>query len=240
VPEVALVSGGSRGLGLAIAAHLLDGGWSVATFARTTTPELQALEERAEGRLLTARLDATDAAAVAAFVDDAAARLGSVDALVNNAAVGQDSLLAHTAPERVAEIVTTNLVAPILLTRAVVRRMLVQPGVGRIVTIGSVSARTGYPGLTVYSATKAALEGFTRSLARELGGRALVNLIAPGFFASEMSSVLAGDQIASILRRTPTGRLAEPESILPVLDLLLAADSNVNGQVIAVDGGATA
>jgi 3-oxoacyl-[acyl-carrier protein] reductase len=237
MPEspVTIVSGGSRGLGLEIARHLRARGGRVATFARTAIPTLEPTE-----RVLTDSLDATDADGVAAFVAQTVERFGRIDALVNNAAVGQDSLFVHTAPDRIAEIVQTNLAAPLLLTRAVVRQMLRTGAQGRVVNVTSISASRGYPGLAVYSATKGALESLTRALARELEGRVLVNAIAPGFFPSEMSSSLRPEDVESIVRRTPTGELTTAASVLPVLDLLLAADTNVNGQVIPVDGGATA
>jgi 3-oxoacyl-[acyl-carrier protein] reductase len=232
---VTVVSGGSRGLGLEIVRHLLSRGGRVATFARSEIPAVESSD-----RLLAASLDATDADGIADFVSATEDRFGRIDALVNNAAVGQDSLFVHTAPERIADIVKTNLEAPLLLTRAVVRRMLRSGARGRIVNITSISASRGYPGLAVYAATKGALETFTRSLARELEGRVLVNAIAPGFFPSEMSSSLRPEDVESIVRRTPTGELTTAASVLPVLDLLLEADTNVNGQVIPVDGGATA
>jgi 3-oxoacyl-[acyl-carrier protein] reductase len=232
---VTIVSGGSRGLGLEIARHLLARGGRVATFARTAMPELEPGD-----RVLARRLDATATENVAAFVSETVERFGRIDALVNNAAVGQDSLFVHTAPERIDEILRTNLAAPMLLTRAVVRQMLRLGTKGRVVNITSISAARGYPGLAVYSAAKGALESFTRSLARELEGRVMVNAIAPGFFPSEMSSSLRPEDVESIVRRTPTGELTTAASVLPVLGLLLEADTNVNGQVIPVDGGATA
>lgn len=233
-----LVSGGSRGLGLEMVRHLLGDGHHIGTFARAGSAEIADLERRYGGTLEFAELDARDESAVAAFVSAVQARYGQLSGLVNNAAIGQDSLLAHTSPESISEIVAVNLVAPILLTRLVVRQMLLQPDGGRIVNISSVGALRGYGGLTAYSATKAALDGFTRALAREVGGRnILVNSIAPGFFESEMSSTLSAADLATIRRRTPTGRLTAAADVLPVLDMLLFGRTNVTGQTIVVDGG---
>lgn len=232
-----VVSGGSRGLGLAMVRAILDRGARVATFARTVTPELQGLADAHPGRLHAAAVDATDPAAVTAFLRDAEAALGPIDALVNNAAIGQDSLHVHTSPDRIAAIVDTNLTAPLLLTRQVLRRVLAGPGRGRVVFITSICAQRGYAGLVAYSATKGGLDAAMRTIARELHGRVLANSIAPGFFASEMSSVLGATQLDTITRRTPTGRLVEPDDVLPVLNLLLFADTNTNGQVLVVDGG---
>ena len=234
-----LVSGGSRGLGLAIVRDTLARGARVATFARTLTPELEALAAEHPDTLHVGTVDVTDAAGIATFIREAAARLGPLDALVNNAAVGQDSLHIHTSPEQIAATVATNLTAPLLLTRAVLRHIMARGGRGRIVMVTSVCAQRGYSGLVTYSATKGGLDSAVRTLAREMHGRVLVNSVAPGFFASEMSSVLGQDQLGTITRRTPSGRLVEPDNILPLVGTLLFEDTNINGQVLTVDGGAS-
>jgi len=234
-----LVSGGSRGLGLAIVRDTLARGARVATFARTLTPELENLAAEHPDTLHVGTVDVTEAAGIATFIREAAARLGPLDALVNNAAVGQDSLHIHTSPEQIAATVATNLTAPLLLTRAVLRHIMARGGRGRIVMVTSVCAQRGYSGLVTYSATKGGLDSAVRTLAREMHGRVLVNSVAPGFFASEMSSVLGQDQLGTITRRTPSGRLVEPDNILPLVGTLLFEDTNINGQVLTVDGGAS-
>jgi 3-oxoacyl-[acyl-carrier protein] reductase len=233
-----IVSGGSRGLGLALVRHSLACGHAVATFARNETDGVRALAERYGERLCFAALDARDGAAQDGFVAAAEQRFGAIHGLVNNAAIGQDHLLSHVPPDRLDDILDVNLRGPLLLTRAVVRRMIRTGGGGRIVNITSICGGQGYAGLTVYSATKGAMDAFTRSLARELGPRGiLVNAVAPGFFVSEMSAVLAPEQVNTIRRRTPTERLIDHEDIVPIVDLLLFADINVTGQVIRADGG---
>lgn len=233
-----LVSGGSKGLGLEITRHLLETGQLVGAFARKRSDGIAELEERFAQELEFAEIDAMNMDEVDTFVAHVQARYGGLHGLVNNAAVGQDSLLVHTSPEAIQEILTTNLLAPILLTRRVVKEMLLQGTGGRIVSISSICGLRGYSGLTVYSASKAALSGFTRALAREVGGRnILVNSIAPGFFESEMSSMLNREQMETIQRRTPTQRLTLPMNLLPVLDMLLFSETNLTGQVIIVDGG---
>lgn len=238
VPPVSavLISGASRGLGLAIAADLLAEGVRVAAFARTVTDELAALGDKYGDAAYVASVDATDTDATTAFVREAEGALGPLDGLVNNAAVGQDSLLAHTAPSEIERIVATNVVAPLLLTRTVVRRLLAKGRTGRVVNVTSVCGQRGFPGLVAYSATKGALDAATRSLARELGPRVLVNAVAPGFFASEMSSVLGDEQLGQILRRTPSGALTEPADVVPVVRMLLREATNINGQVMVIDG----
>ncbi|MEU4552341.1 SDR family NAD(P)-dependent oxidoreductase [Micromonospora violae] len=237
--SVVLVSGGSRGLGLAIVTDLLDAGVRVAAFARTVTRELEKLAVEHPDRVHVGSVDVTDLRAVQSFVREVEQRLGPIDGIVNNAAVGQDSLHAHTATDDIARIIETNLTAPLQLTRLVIRRMLAKGLRGRIVNITSICGQRGFPGLVAYSATKGGMDAATRSLARELGGRMLVNSVAPGFFASEMSAVLGPTQLDQIVRRTPTGHLTEPEEVTPVVRMLLREHTNINGQVIVVDGAAS-
>lgn len=237
--SVVLVSGGSRGLGLAIVRDLLDRGLRVAAFARTVTPELEVLAKELPEHLLVQPVDVTESEATAAFVRRAETELGPVDGLVNNAAVGQDSLHVHTSPDAVARIVQTNLTAPLLLTRLVVRRLLAKGRRGRVVNVTSICAQRGFPGLVTYAATKGGMEAATRALARELRGRMLVNCVAPGFFASEMSAVLGTGQLDQIVRRTPTGHLTEPDEVVPLVRMLLVEHTNVHGQVLTTDGGAS-
>ena len=234
-----LVSGGSRGLGLAMVRHLLAQGHRVATFARSATPAMQELGSSHPEAFRFRACDGRDADALGAYLCDVEQAFGSIYGLINNAAIGQDNLLMHLSPQAIHDILMVNIEAPILLTRLVVRRMLLASGGGRIVNIGSICGARGFQGLTVYSATKGAMDAFTRSLARELGARGiLVNTIAPGFFESDMSSVLAPAQLESIRRRTATGRMTNEEQILPVLDLLLFSDTNATGQTFVLDGGA--
>lgn len=234
-----LISGGSRGLGLALVTDALASGAKVAAFARTVTPELEELARQHPTSLHVGSVDVTQTEQLTGFIRESAAKLGPIDALVNNAAIGQDSLHMHTSPEQIAALVATNLTAPLLLTRALLRHMMARGGRGRIVMVTSVCAQRGYSGLVAYSATKGGLDSAVRTLAREMHGRVLVNSVAPGFFASEMSSVLGQDQLGTITRRTPSGRLVEPENIVPVVHSLLFEDTNINGQVLTVDGGSS-
>ncbi|MEV6411729.1 SDR family NAD(P)-dependent oxidoreductase [Kribbella sp. NPDC051718] len=237
--SVVLVSGGSRGLGLAIVTELLASRVKVAAFARTVTAELTALATKYPEELHVGSVDVNDAKATQAFVKEVEEKLGPIDGLVNNAAVGQDSLHVHTSAEQLAGIIQTNLTSPLVLTRFVLRRLLAKGLKGRIVNVTSICAQRGYPGLVAYSATKGGLDAATRSMARELGGRVLVNSVAPGFFASEMSAVLGQTQLDQIVRRTPTGHLTEPEEVVPVVRMLLLDQTNINGQVLVIDGAAS-
>jgi 3-oxoacyl-[acyl-carrier protein] reductase len=235
-----LVTGGSRGLGLAFCRHYLGAGERVLACARGSTGEVWALASEHGDRFRFVELDLLEPGAPDELARIASDELGRIDVLVNNAAAAQDSLLAHTPPDEIGRLVDLNVTATILLSRAVVRTMLVAGG-GAILNVSSVCALRGYAGLTVYSATKGALDALTRSMARELGpGGIRVNSVAPGFFESEMSTVLAPDQIDAIRRRTPTGSLVTAEEVVQACDPLVGVDSNITGHVLVVDGGATA
>jgi 3-oxoacyl-[acyl-carrier protein] reductase len=235
-----LISGGSRGLGLHLVTAFLEAGNQVATFARSGTDAVEALRREYPDRFLFEALDACDQDGVRAFVRTTAKRFGRIDALVNNAAIGQDELLAHTGVDKISRIIEVNITAPILLTRLVVKRMLLQPERGSIVNVTSICGSRGYAGLAVYAASKGALDAFTRAMAREVGEAGIrVNSIAPGFFASEMSSVLLPEQMDVIRRRTPTGQLSSETDVFAAADLLLSRSANIHGQTIMVDGGIT-
>lgn len=234
-----LLSGGSRGLGYELSARMLGAGHTVAAFARSATDYTDQLANKYPDTYVFRELDANDVDAMNAWVRELDKSWNGIDTLVNNAAVGQDSLLVHTNPEQIERIIATNLTAPIMLTRAVTRSMLRRGTKGQILFIGSICAQRGYAGLSVYSSTKGALDSFTRSLAHELKGRIAVNVVAPGFFESEMSSVLLPDQLKAIVRRTPSGVLSSPEQVAETVAFLLENDINMNGSVIPVDGGAS-
>jgi 3-oxoacyl-[acyl-carrier protein] reductase len=235
-----LVTGGSRGLGLAFCRQYLQAGERVVACARSSTDEAEALAAAHGDRFRFVELDLLEPGAPEELTRTASAELGRIDVLVNNAAAAQDSLLAHTPPEEIGRLVDLNVTATILVTRSVVRSMLVAGG-GAILNVSSVCALRGYAGLTVYSATKGALDALTRSMARELGpGGIRVNSVAPGFFESEMSTVLAPAQVDAIRRRTPTGSLVAAEEVVRACDALVAPDSSVTGHVLVVDGGASA
>jgi len=235
-----LISGGSRGLGLNFVENCLKRGYPVATFARTETDDIRQLKKEYAELLLFSELDATNLDALKDFVGQTGEKFQHIYGLINNAAIGQDHLLSHLATEKIEQIVKVNLLAPILLTKLVIKKMLIENKAGHIINISSICGSRGYPGLSVYSATKGALDAFTRSMAREVGERnILINSIAPGFFLSEMSSLLSDQQMQTITRRTPTNKLVEPEEILPILNLLLFENSNMTGQTVYIDGGIT-
>jgi 3-oxoacyl-[acyl-carrier protein] reductase len=240
---VVIVTGGSRGLGAGLVQSYLDAGERVATCARSRTHEVDRWEQdpELEERFLFAAVDMSDRDATAEFVKTVMGTWGQIDILINNAGVARDGILAVAAPEDVDAVIDLNLRGTIHITHLVSRRMLSR-GSGHIINISSIVGLSGYRGLSVYSATKAALDGFTRSLSRELGSRGImVNSVAPGYLRTEMSHGLDEDQLQQIVRRTPAGRLGEPSDIARVCLFLTAPENDyLTGQVIVADGGLTA
>jgi 3-oxoacyl-[acyl-carrier protein] reductase len=220
---------------------LLARGDAVATFSRSGSPALEALATAHADRLLTARVDAADAAAIRGFVEQAVARFGRIDHCIANAAIAHEGVLAVTSDAAIDDMLAVNLKGSIVLVRECVRQMLVQPTADSSITvISSVVASRGSPGLAVYAATKAGLEGFARNLARELGPRGIrVNAVAPGFLETELSASLSPENRARIARRAALGRLGQPADVVGAVEFLTSpAASFITGQVIAVDGGA--
>ena len=240
--RVVIVTGGSRGLGAGIVRSYLESGDRVATCARSATPETDAWEAdpALAGRFLFHAADLAvpdDCKAVVKAVVD---RWGQVDVLINNAGVARDGILGLTPDSDIDTVVDLNIKGTLYMSRLVSRRMLAKRS-GFIVNVSSIVGRSGYRGLAVYSATKAALDGLTRAMARELGSRGIiVNGIAPGYLRTEMSHGLDEDQLDQIVRRTPAGRLGEPDDIARAIQFLTDPRNNyLTGQVLVVDGGLT-
>lgn len=234
-----IVSGGSRGLGLHLTERFLENGNKVATFARSRTEAMNRLAGQYGESFHFVEIDAVDAPGVARFVSDVADCFGAVDGVVNNAAIGQDQLLMHTDIDTIRRIVDVNIVGPTLLTRSAIKLMILQGG-GNICNISSICGSRGYAGLSIYAGSKGYLDAMMRALAREVGEAGIfVNCVAPGFFESEMSSVLLPEQLATIKRRTPSGKLSNDENIFKVVDMVISGTTNIQGQVVFVDGGIT-
>jgi 3-oxoacyl-[acyl-carrier protein] reductase len=242
VPPVALISGGSRGLGAALVEAWLAAGHRVATFSRSESPTLARLlaDPATAERLHWHAVDAADPDAIRGFVAGVAARFGRVDLLVNNAGIVHEGVLPTMREQAIEATIALNLTATILLTQACSKLMLRQGG-GCIVNISSVNAVRGHPGVSVYSATKGALEAFTRSLARELGPRGIrVNTVAPGYFESDMVAGMPAEEKARLARRTPLGRLADVQDLVRAIRFLASEDAAfITGQTLIVDGGIT-
>jgi 3-oxoacyl-[acyl-carrier protein] reductase len=240
-PRVVIVTGGSRGLGAGIVEAYLAAGDRVATCARSRTPEIDRWEKEYPDHVLFQEVDLSNREQTSAFVGAVIERWQSVEVLVNNAGVARDGVLALSNDDDVDLVVDLNLKGTLHITKLVCRRMLSRQR-GHIVNISSIVGLSGYRGLAVYSATKAALDGLTRSLARELGSRGIVvNSVAPGYLRTEMSHGLDEAQLNQIIRRTPAGRLGEPADIARLVMFLTdPVNDYICGQVIVADGGLTA
>lgn len=241
-----LVTGGSRGLGLAIARKLAAAGYRVITVARQKSKETaeaiaQIESERASGALHFAPFDLGKINEIPGLLRGLRKEFGPLFGLVNNAALGTDGALALMHNAKIEQLVRVNTLSPIVLTKYVVRGMMAD-GAGRIVNIASIIGFTGYSGLSAYAATKASMLGFTRSLAREVGRMGItVNAVAPGFLATEMTDALADEQRQRIARRSALRRLAEVEDVANAVEFLLSPKArNISGTVLTVDAGATA
>lgn len=240
--RVVVVTGGSRGLGAGIVESYLATGDLVATCARSITPEVQAwqADPGLAERVLFEPADLSKSDDVDRFVKRVIAEWGRIDVLINNAGVARDGILGMFSDDDIDTVVDLNIKGTLYVTRAVSRRMLTRRS-GSIVNISSVVGRSGYRGLAAYSASKAALDGMTRSLARELGSRGItVNAIASGYLRTEMSHGLDDEQLQQIVRRTPSGRLGEPDDIARACQFLTdPLNTYVTGTVMVVDGGLT-
>jgi 3-oxoacyl-[acyl-carrier protein] reductase len=239
-----IVTGASRGLGLAVARSLAAAGYAVIAVARSEGAELAHAREAAartgRGSISFRPFNLLDTDAVHSFVRGLRKEFGSFYGLVNNAGLGSSGVLATMRDEEVERLVRLNTVSPILLTKYVVRAMLADRA-GRVVNIASVVGLTGYRGLSVYGATKASLLGFTRSLARELGEVGItVNAVAPGFVDTDMTRELGADHRAQLVRRSALRRLIDPQDVASAVEFLLGEGArNITGTVLTVDAGNT-
>jgi 3-oxoacyl-[acyl-carrier protein] reductase len=225
----ALVTGGNRGIGLAIARRLASDGDAVTVTSRSG--------EKIDG-LEVARCDVRDAAAVDEAFTQAEAAQGPVEVLVANAGITRDQLLALMSEDDFTAVLDTNLTGAYRVARRAVRGMI-RMRRGRIIFVSSVVGLLGSGGQVNYAASKAGLVGLARSLARELGSRSItVNVIAPGFVDTDMTAALPEDRRAAILASVPLGRLASADEVAATVSFLASADAGyITGAVIPVDGG---
>ncbi len=241
--QAVLISGGSKGLGLSLVQDCLRRGWRVGTFSRRATPAVKKLAQEYPEAFHYFEGDLSSAALPAEAVQQMKARFGRLDALVNNAAIAHDGLLPTFPPERIAELVHVNITAGLQLTRECAREFLRMPAEvpKSVIQISSVVGITGFRGLSVYAATKSAMLGFTRSLARELGpANITVNAVLPGFLETEMSGSMSDSQRNQITRRTPMGRLGNGDDVAPLVAFLMGPEARfITGQYFVIDGGAS-
>jgi 3-oxoacyl-[acyl-carrier protein] reductase len=240
-----IVTGGSRGLGLGISRALAMSGYRVCTVARRSGEQHDRVNaELTAGGFEPLQLRAFDLQQtdlLAGFVKGVVSEFGCPYALINNAGIGTSGVLAMMRDSQIETLLRTNVLATILFTKHVIRSMM-SARAGRIVNISSIVSFTGYSGLATYAATKSALIGFTRSLAREVGPLGInVNAVAPGFLDTEMTAGMEADTHARIVRRSALRRQATIADVAGAVDYLLSdRGSNVTGTVMTVDAGATA
>lgn len=227
--RVALVTGGNRGIGYAIAEELVSAGYKVAVTARSGQGPTGAL---------TVVADVTDSGSLDLALSEVEQKLGPVEILVANAGITKDNLLLRMSEEEFEEVINTNLTGVFRLVKRVTKGML-KAKFGRIILIGSVVGLYGSAGQVNYSASKSALVGMARSITRELGSKNITaNVIAPGFINTDMTAALAQDLADKYRSQIPAGRFAEAEEVAKVVSWFASEQASyISGAVIPVDGG---
>ncbi len=235
-----LLTGGTRGLGRCIVQRLLDRGDEIWIVARSGSVVHFDLPEESRERIHLVLADLSDVDGLRHNLTSAIdSKAIAFDGLVNNAATAYDDLITNSSITDIEYSFRVNVFAPMELTRYVIRNMLLHGKAGSLVHISSISSRTGYKGLSMYAATKGALESFSRGVAREWGGKGIrSNCVVPGFMETDMSSTLSAEQKNKIYRRTSLGKATDPLSVAETVCFLLSdASRSITGQDIIVDSG---
>jgi 3-oxoacyl-[acyl-carrier protein] reductase len=239
--DYVIVTGASRGLGLAICTQAAVHGYAVIGIARQLSAPFISLQQAYPELVSFLAADLADLDKLSELCKQLIKQYGRPYALINNAAAGHDGVLATMPNSAIEHLMRLNIQAPILLSKYLVRSMLLNRN-GRIINISSIIARTGFNGLSVYAASKAALEGFSHSLAREVGKAGItVNCVAPGYMQTDMTSSLQGDKLESVKRRSPLGKLTTVDDAASMVIYLLSDKASaITGAVMTVDAGSTA
>ena len=239
--KVAMITGATRGIGKQIALTLANEGYNIVLNYRTENDELKQLKNEIESKkvkCLTVQGDVTNFEDCKQMIESAIEKFGKVDVLVNNAGITKDMLLARMKEEDFKQVIDVNLVGTFNMTKNVISYMMKAKN-GRIINISSVVGIAGNAGQTNYSASKAGIIGFTKSLAKEVASRnILVNAVAPGFIETNMTEVLKQEVKDEIAKNIPLKRMGTPQDVANVVKFLASEDSSyITGQVISVDGG---
>ena len=238
-----IITGATRGLGLSIANKLAIDGYNVIATGRKVTNNLNDLihDDTIAGSIKFYPYDFKDLSGIKRFADLIIKENGRPYGLINNAALGHDGILGTMHESQIKELINVNLAAPIIFTKYISRSMLVA-GNGRVINISSIIGSTGFNGLSVYGATKSGLNGFTKSLSRELGKAGItVNNIAPGYMDTDMTKGIDDSKLNSIIRRSPMKKLASLEDVSAAIIFLLKEEAkSITGSTITIDAGSTA
>lgn len=236
-----VVTGATKGLGLAISETLVDRGYTIIGVARGETSEFVSLRCSHPKTVFFEECDLSEIKRIHTFANVLSKKYGRIYSLVNNAGIGLDGVLPTMHETDIDLMIRLNLQAPMLLSKYLCRGMLMNRS-GRIVNVTSIIASTGFSGLAVYGATKAGIIGFTKSLARELGKVGItVNCVAPGYMETDMTKALEGDKLDSIRRRSPLGRFPTTREVAAAVAYLISVDAvAVTGTVLTVDAGSSA
>jgi 3-oxoacyl-[acyl-carrier protein] reductase len=239
--RLVLVTGANRGLGASIVKTLLNNNFKVFGVGRTVTDFIKQTKMSHPDSFFFQEFDLSETGKIHLLIKGIIKEHGHIYGLINNAALGHDGVLATMHESQISDLLKVNIQAPILLTKYASRSMLLKR-TGRVINIGSIMGATGFSGLSVYGATKASLGGFTKSLSRELGKvNITVNTVAPGYMATEMTAGLVDNKLASIVRRSPLGRLAQVADVADMVNYLLSDSAkNITGSTITIDAGSTA